>query len=172
MISHFILIIIVHGESERVLMKNLGTLSDLLARRYEVIEMVKEGTFSSILKVQDAFTGSMNIVKMYHESNMEMGKREAERLMKLNQDNSSESIGLVRLQSTFKFRGRFCLLMEFLSLNSMKFPVIILGRKLETLQILRRISLELISTLIFLNDHSFIHGDLRPGHILMKEGEK
>jgi serine/threonine protein kinase len=150
----------------------------LLAKRYQFIEILKKSNFSTILKVKDTFIRNddgdgKKVVKMYHLSRRARGIREANRLMRLNQENMNESMAMVRLECTFSYRGHFCLLLEWLSSKS---PILYRepsGTHLESIQTLRKIGFQLIVALHILHRCSLIYGNLRPGHVLLtkEDGE-
>jgi serine/threonine protein kinase len=144
----------------------------LLQKRYRFIQRIKEGSFCHILMVEDTFTRRRKVVKMMHKHCTTIGIQEAKRLMQLNEADLEGSMAIVRLQGTFSYRGHFCLLLEALQPLPLSLPIVSSEKRAEDIQIMKKISVQIVSALIFLKRHSLIHGNIKPENILCVKGKK
>lgn len=78
---------------------------------------------------------------------------------------------IVQLKHGFFFRGHACLTFQLLHINLYQLLKIYKFNGLA-LDLIRKIAIQVLQGLIFLNKHSIIHCDLKPENILLKQENK
>jgi serine/threonine protein kinase len=144
----------------------------LLAKRYRFLRIIQEGIYCMIFMVEDTFTRCKKIVKMMYQHYTSIGIHEAKRLTQLNEADPDEFMAIVRLQGTFTYRGRFCLLLEALESQPLNLSASSVESGMSKIQLLKQIGIQVVSTLVYLQHYSLIHGDIKPHHLLWKKGKR
>ena len=143
---------------------------DHLAYRFEIIEIVGQGTFGQVLRCLDHKSKqevAIKIIKKFEEY-YNSGKNELKILEILNK-NSSKSI--VKNLESFEFRGHLCIVFELLSLNL--FQLLHKNNfKGFSISLVRRFTQQILNSLVHIHSHNIIHCDLKPDNILLKQEKK
>ena len=77
----------------------------------------------------------------------------------------------IHVQDFFNFRGRICMSFDLLSSNLYEM-LKNNGYYGISLDLIRRIALQILNALYFLHQNKIIHADLKPENILLKESNK
>jgi serine/threonine protein kinase len=82
-----------------------------------------------------------------------------------------ESNSLVKLFSSFYFQKHFCLVFELLDGNLLDFNKILPKYNKINLNQMRKLIIQMLTSLHFLHENQFIHSDLKPENILIKDSK-
>ena len=157
----------------------------LLGKRYKFIRNVGHGTFSQILLCKDTYAvdsddqprpGCAQVVaiKVMNRKYGAIGVQELEMLRFLNSRDTGDCAHLARVVSAFDFYGHFCIVMKRLGSS-----LLALQRNWSTprsllpsvaphafLAPLRKLSVQVLSSLLYLERSGVIHADIKPENIL------
>lgn len=147
-------------------------IGDHLAYRYEVQQVLGKGSFSIVCKCFDHKLKRHVAVKIVRNQSkiQTQAQIELEILNHIRKSSDNDSL-CISLLDHFTFRRHFCLVFELLStslfdlLKSNNFRGF-------SLSVVRRLVVQIISSLIFLRENKIIHCDLKPENILLREPNK
>lgn len=148
----------------------------LLGGRYRCGGILGEGTFSTILCGADAFRKGRTVALKVMDADFgAVGLREARCLRFMHSQPGGVHVPVVHLWDSFIFCGHYCLVLEQLGCSLCDF----VGRKHHqtpscylTAEAIRSVALQMLSAIIFMHRHGFIHADLKPENILMVQQEQ
>lgn len=133
--------------------------------KYEVLNVVGEGTYGIVLKCRHKESGDIVAIKRFKESEAhdetlkKTTMREVEMLKRLKQDN------IIELRETFRRKGKLNLVFEYFERNL-----------LETLQsrnsglppeLVRLYMYQLVCAIHYCHIHNVIHRDIKPENLLI-----
>jgi dual specificity tyrosine-phosphorylation-regulated kinase 2/3/4 len=141
---------------------------DHIAYRYEILSSFGQGAFGQVLKCRDHKTGDIVALKIVVNTRQmrSQGRAEMEFMTFLNARADPENRGIVKILSTFEFRGHVCAVFEPLGGNLYEFAKVG-GFKGIPLSDARRISRQILSGLAFVHSHGIVHCDIKPENILL-----
>jgi len=144
------------------------TPSQIIAERYELMEMIDEGGMGQVFRARDTQTSEIVAIKVLKEqvvaqdpTLVERFCREAVVLRKLNHPN------IIRVYDTFEEDGRNYIVMEYISHGSLAQRI----QKEGALPVERavQVALDLADALTRTHRLGVIHRDLKPGNVLMAD---
>ncbi len=93
------------------------------------------------------------------------------RILKLVKQNPEALKNIVEIKGDFEFRNHICIVTELLGLNVYAF---IKNQEFEglSLDITRKIMIQVLQALLFLHNKKVIHCDIKPENIVFKEEGK
>ncbi|XP_061417544.1 dual specificity tyrosine-phosphorylation-regulated kinase 4-like [Lethenteron reissneri] len=135
-----------------------------LLYRYEVLDVLGQGSFGKVLKCLDHKSKEFVAVKVLNRArfNESVHRREIEILKRLQ--TARESSKIIRMMEHFSFRGRECVVFELLNGN-LRSQLKLTHRQGFVLETVRLFAISLLKSLQQLRDVNVIHGDLKPGNI-------
>ncbi|XP_034165940.1 dual specificity tyrosine-phosphorylation-regulated kinase 4-like [Pangasianodon hypophthalmus] len=136
---------------------------DHIAYRYEVLEMLGEGSYGQVFKCLDHKTNEMVAIKIIQD--MRTYREEVEILDYLRKKDRNGSYNIVFMKTHFYFRKRLCIVYELLGPTLSELKRIQRFSKADV----RRIAKDVVRCLRLLEKEKIIHGDLKPGNITLKE---
>ncbi|KAI9483173.1 MAG: kinase-like domain-containing protein, partial [Benjaminiella poitrasii] len=137
--------------------------------RYEILDLMGQGTFGQVVKCKTIKTGELVAVKVVKNQPIysSHGDKEVEILCKLR-DSPEHKERFLQLQNSFVFRGHKCAVFELLSISLHKFLQQKPGKPYLAIYDIQRIASNILETLDLLKDMRIIHTDLKPDNILLK----
>ncbi|KAK9753834.1 hypothetical protein K7432_017925, partial [Basidiobolus ranarum] len=151
----------------------------ILGKRYEVLQKIGTGSFSQVLLARDLIHPKKRLValKVLHNKYSRQAITEIIRLRQLNIFNDEKNFQLVQIFDTFNFGSYVCIVLEWLSggpltishtaeLNPEHSLHLPREAELRRLSITRRISCQLVTSLLLLSKLGILHADLKPDNIL------
>ncbi|KAK9471456.1 kinase-like domain-containing protein [Dipodascopsis tothii] len=143
-------------------------MGDHLAYRYEVLDVLGKGSFGQVVRCIDHLTGSLVAVKIIRNKKRFHAQAlvEIKILKNLCEWDPEDTHHFIRVTHSFYFRGHLCLATELLSMNLYEF---VRANKYKglSLNIIRRFTKQILSSLNLLGRKSVIHCDLKPENILL-----
>lgn len=142
---------------------------DHLEYRYEIKSQLGSGTFGEVFNCFD-YKRQMNVaVKIIRNKQIhrKAGDLEKKILYELSKADPDDLNCIVKKLRSFEFRGHLCLVFELLSLNLFDFLAKNEYRGLS-IQLVRRIAVQLFMALKTVHSVGIIHCDLKPENILLK----
>ncbi|KAL0077841.1 hypothetical protein J3Q64DRAFT_1641178 [Phycomyces blakesleeanus] len=146
---------------------------DHLGYRYEILEILGQGSFGRVVKCLDHKTGTTQAVKIIRNLKRfhEQARTEVKILQQLVDWDPEDLHHNVRMTDHFYFRNHLCISCECLSINLYEF-VKNNGYKGLSLSLIRRFTLQLLQSLSLMYKHGVVHCDLKPENILLKHPSK
>lgn len=137
--------------------------------RYEVISEIGKGSFGQAFKCIDYKHKKEVCVKIIRNKKKftSQSKIEMRILNYINKNDINDESNVIKLLNSFTFRGHVCLVFELLDINLYELLKYQDFNGLD-MNVIRKISIQLLYTLIFLQKSSIIHCDLKPENILLK----
>lgn len=142
-------------------------IGDHIKYRYEIKSILGSGVFGQVLKCYDhkdkinvALKIIINTPQMH-----EQGQVEATVLKKLTEEDKQNRSCCMHVYESFTFRNHICIVYEILgkslfafhkSINFQPYPV----------EILKKVVRDVLSGLLFIHLHQFVHADIKPENIL------
>lgn len=146
-------------------------VGDHIAYRYEIQKLLGDGSFGIVIQCFDHKTQIPVAIKILRkgEKFAKIGEMEAGVLELLSTNGEDDTI--VQKLEQFKFRGHFCIVYELLSLDLYQFLKKNDFRGIS-MNIIKRIAVQIIIALKHMHSISLIHCDLKPENILFKSEKK
>ncbi|KAL0234458.1 hypothetical protein PCE1_001494 [Barthelona sp. PCE] len=150
-----------------------GQTHDHIAYRYELMSLLGKGSFGRVYKVLDHKTNEIVALKMIRNKKrfQHQGLVEVKLLEYMRDHGAADRANIVKLTSSFKFRGHLCLVTELLSQNLYEFmkennftPM--------SLSLIRRFSIQILNGMRFMARANIVHADMKPENILLKQANK
>ena len=148
----------------------IATNKDHLAYRYEIMEVLGQGTFGQVVKCidhKDQTEVAIKIIRKYPDYH-KSGENEVKILSLLAQKKCKT---IVQMIDSFEFRGHLCIVFELLSLNLYQ-----LLHKNNfsgfSFSLVRRFTQQILQSLQQIHSSNIIHCDLKPDNILLKLEKK
>jgi dual specificity tyrosine-phosphorylation-regulated kinase 2/3/4 len=131
---------------------------DSVAYRYEIINGLGHGSFGQVFKAYDhkkKETVALKIIRNEPKFNKQ-AKVEIKILECVIMNDPKFRSNIVQLKHGFFFRGHACLVLKVYKFNGL------------ALDLIRKITIQVLQGLIFFGRHKIIHCDLKPENILLK----
>jgi dual specificity tyrosine-phosphorylation-regulated kinase 2/3/4 len=147
----------------------IPVFGDHLGYRYEIKDLLGCGTFGQVFHCFDYKRKQNVAVKIIRKKMIyrRAGELENKILHELSKADPNDVNCIVKKLRSFEFRGHLCLVFELLSLNLYDFHQKNSFKGLS-LQLIRRISVQLFMALKTVHSVGIIHCDLKPENILLK----
>lgn len=142
---------------------------DHLLFRYEMQEVLGAGSFGRVIKCVDHKTGEVVAVKIIRNKRRfhKQARIEVELLMRLRDADPADESCIIHLQDSFYFRHHLCIVFPILSLNLFEYLKQNSFKGLSA-PLLRRIAVQVLRCLDFLQRQRIVHCDLKPENILLQ----
>ncbi|CAO3586316.1 unnamed protein product [Absidia cylindrospora] len=144
-----------------------------LGENYIVLELLGFGTFGQVAKCRNTSTGDLVAIKVIKNkpAYLKQSSIEVEILKHLNHDwDPEDQHHILRLLDHFTYKHHLCLVFELLSINLYDLVKQNSFKGLST-KLIRSITVQLLDTLVVLNNAKIVHCDLKPENILLKTME-
>jgi dual specificity tyrosine-phosphorylation-regulated kinase 2/3/4 len=159
-------------------------IGDHLAYRYEVVDVLGKGSFGQVVRCIDYKTGGLVAIKIIRNKKRfhQQALVEVNILQKLREwvcplslffvyttdfpQDPQNKYSMVSFTQSFYFRGHLCISTELLDMNLYEFIKSNSFRGFS-LNIVRRFTKQMLSSLLLLKKHRVIHCDLKPENILL-----
>ncbi|XP_004347931.1 protein kinase [Capsaspora owczarzaki ATCC 30864] len=145
---------------------------DVLAGRYQVVELLDSAVFSRAYHCVDLTSGTPVCVKVLKKSSdaFSQGVEEVRLLKYLNAGVDVDAVHIVKLSDYFVYRGHLLVVCELLRHNL--YQQMKLTRNAAdpyfTLARLKQIAKQMLTALAFAHARGVIHADLKPENILLR----
>ena len=139
-----------------------------LSYRFEILQVIGKGSFGKVLKCYDYKNKQMCAIKViknkkrfHHQAAVEL-----KILSHIIKKDPEDKFCLIHLKENFVFRKHLCLVFDILSGNLYE---ILKSNSFQglPLNLVRNITIQLLTSLKFLNQERIIHCDLKPENILL-----
>ncbi|MBW0486163.1 hypothetical protein O181_025878 [Austropuccinia psidii MF-1] len=147
--------------------------NDHLMFRYEIVDVLGKGSFGQVLQCRDHKTGEMVAIKIirnkrrfHHQALVEI--KVLENLLAWDPEDKHN---VLKMTDHFSFRNHLCIVNELLSINLYE---LIRNNSFNgfSTSLIRRFTIQILSSLSLLRHHRVVHCDLKPENILLKYPEK
>jgi dual specificity tyrosine-phosphorylation-regulated kinase 2/3/4 len=146
---------------------------DHLAYRYEVMSLLGRGSFGQVLQCKDHKTGRYVAIKLIRNKRRfhHQALVEVKILENLTKWDPNEEFNVIKVLDSFYFRNHLCISMELLSINLYELIKANSFAGFST-KLIRRITSQVLSSLVLLRRNRVVHCDLKPENILLKHPRK
>lgn len=144
-------------------------LKDHIQYRYEVIDLLGQGSFGKVCRCFDHKSKSQVAIKILRNRKRfhQQGQVERSILEHLQQQDTEDKMCVVKLKTSFQWREHLCFSFELLATNLYDFMKINDFAGLSV-NLIRKFAIQLLISLRFLKTNHIIHCDLKPENILLK----
>lgn len=146
---------------------------DHVQYRYEIVEMLGQGSFGKVCRCLDHKTKEFVALKVLRNRKRfhQQGQVERTILEQLKRQDADDKMGIVKMKSCFQWREHLCFTFELLAANLYDFMKTNDFAGLS-LSLIRRFAIQLLISLRFLKANHIIHCDLKPENILLKSSTR
>ena len=145
---------------------DVGTHLPLLASRYKYLSTLGEGVSAQVLLAEDTFTHRTIVIKVMRRQHTKVGYKEARTLRYLHSRPYPHRC-ILPLLDAFTVAGGvfFCLVLDRLYPRFLDWITDSLHTSVEEL---RKVAYQLLSSVAFLHGHGIVHADIKPDNIMMR----
>eukprot|EP00887_Chlorella_sp_A99_P005970 scaffold27.g5970.t1 len=148
-------------------------INDLIAGRYQIVDMLGQAAFSRAVQALDIKTGSLVCLKIIKNNKdyFDQSLDEIKLLRYVNCADPADEHGILRLYDFFYYKEHLVLVCELLRANLYEFQKY--NRESGdppyfTLPRIQSIARQVLTSLAFLHSLGLVHADLKPENILIK----
>lgn len=144
---------------------------DSICFRFEIICELGKGTFGKVFKAFDHKRKEMVAIKLIRRSPKYVSQAKVEvKLLEKCQESDVRN-NIVELKYSCTFRGHPCLVFELMHQDLYEFckEIKFVGLSLD---LIRRLSIQILQGLLFMEQNRIIHCDLKPENIMFKKEKK
>ncbi|KAI8084855.1 kinase-like domain-containing protein [Halteromyces radiatus] len=146
---------------------------DHLIYRYEIMELLGQGSFGQVVKCYDHRTGATVAIKLIRNKKRfhAQALTEIKILQNLVDWDPEDKHHNIRMTDYFYFRHHLCIAFECMSMNLYEF---IKKNNFQgfSVGLIRKFTKQILQSLILLYKHRVVHCDLKPENILLKHPGK
>lgn len=152
-------------------------VDDLIAGRYQIMDLLGQAAFSRAVQALDLKTGELVCLKVVKNNKdyFDQSLDEIKVLRYVNAEDPGDEYGILRLLDWFYYKEHLILVTELLRANLYEFAKHDRNAAAKegqqpyfTLDTIRHITRQILKSLVFLHSLGLIHADLKPENILMK----
>jgi len=146
---------------------------DQIQYRYEVLDLLGQGSFGKVCRCFDHKTKDHVAVKILRNRKRfhQQGQIERSILERLRQQDPDDKLCVVKVKNSFQWRDHLCFSFELLAANLYDFLKINDFAGLSG-SLIRKFAIQLVIALRFLKGNHIIHCDLKPENILLKTSSR
>ena len=144
-------------------------IGDHISYRYEILSKLGSGSFGQAIECFDHKLKQKVAVKIIKNCKKfeYQAKVEVEILEYLRDHDPNDKFNIIRMKEKMKFRNHLCLSFELLSVNLYDF--LKQGDfKGLSINLIRRIAIQILYALSYTKSHNIIHCDLKPENVILK----
>ncbi|CAD8066728.1 unnamed protein product [Paramecium sonneborni] len=148
-------------------------ISDHIAYRFEILEVIGKGSFGQALKVFDHQKNNISCLKIIRnkKKSYDQSLIEIQILTYIKEKDPENITNIIKIKDYFVFRNHMCLNFELLSINLYDLIQMNNFSGLQ-LELIRRFAIQILNSLSFLYKQNIIHCDLKPENILLNNQNK
>jgi len=148
---------------------------EVLADRYNMMELLGKGSFGQVVHAEDSQTGqhvAIKIIKSKRAFTIQ-ARTEVGVLKHIQEQDPADSVNIVRLLDSFVWHNHTCIVFEHLSYNLYELLRNTSFRGVS-LNLIRKFTRQLLTALAFLKrlPDPIIHCDLKPENILLRNSKR
>eukprot|EP00118_Oscarella_pearsei_P016390 m.155798 g.155798 ORF g.155798 m.155798 type:complete len:177 (+) comp38677_c0_seq77:462-992(+) len=147
-----------------------------LAQRYQMLDVIGKGTFAVFIEARDMFyPGGRQVgIKIFDVQNKNLGCVECQYMREINSRDLSGCAHIIQLFNAFILDEHVCLVYELLSSRRLHHGVEVIPMSEDfqhkRLKFIRKIAIQVLTSLSSLSMLNIIHADLKPENILFVHG--
>mmetsp|Transcript_7792 Transcript_7792/g.14939 ORF Transcript_7792/g.14939 Transcript_7792/m.14939 type:complete len:520 (-) Transcript_7792:261-1820(-) len=145
-------------------------LSDHIAYRFEVIQVIGRGSFGQVLRCLDHKRNTLVALKIIRNKKRfhRQAAIEVKVLQQLRDNDIEDKANAVHFKQYFHFRRHLVIIFELLSIDLYEF-IKLNGFKGVSIGLIRRFAVQILNCLKFLREQRVVHCDLKPENILLRK---
>ncbi|CAK90666.1 unnamed protein product (macronuclear) [Paramecium tetraurelia] len=148
-------------------------IKDHIRYQYEIVSLLGQGSFGQVFQVLDHKTQQLYALKVIknQEKLRKQAIIEANILQYIKDHDTDQLSNIVKNIEQFTFRGHQCIVFEKLEQNLFE---LIQKQKFKGIdhELARKVGIQLLNSLNFLNKHKIIHCDIKPENVMLLDNSK
>lgn len=146
----------------------VGRMHDHVAYRYELLDLLGEGSFGRVFKALDHMSGRTVAIKVVKNKKRfhRQGLVEVRLLETIRKNDPGDISNCLKLTQSFYFRAHLCIVCEMYGANLYELLVRFNLRGLRVATV-RDIVVQMMNALCYIYNLNIIHADIKPENILL-----